>query len=113
MSLCRYINNYTYVYIGFYAVAGWDPTSGLGSPDFTLMSKYFMDLVSNLVNTFSITQVSIYKCIFVFMYFHIYNYLYKYLFGNLLINEYFVDLLSNLVITYLITQASKHILVYI
>jgi subtilase family serine protease len=42
---------------GFYATPGWDPPSGLGSPDFQRMKKYFMDLVTNPTITYTVLQV--------------------------------------------------------
>mmetsp|Transcript_21927 Transcript_21927/g.21212 ORF Transcript_21927/g.21212 Transcript_21927/m.21212 type:complete len:770 (+) Transcript_21927:254-2563(+) len=41
---------------GFHATPGWDPPSGLGSPNFKAMSKYFMDLVTNPIITYNVLQ---------------------------------------------------------
>ena len=35
---------------GFYATAGWDPTSGIGSVDYTKMKNYFLSLYNGPAN---------------------------------------------------------------
>ena len=46
---------YFYFFLGYYSVAGWDPTSGIGSLNFGKMKSYFMSMAISV--TYNVLQV--------------------------------------------------------
>ena len=62
LSLLRSLNFfnffiYSLLLKGFHATPGWDPTSGIGSVDYTKMKDYFYSLYSGPVK-YSVKEVS-------------------------------------------------------